>query len=158
VSSPGDTTVSGKRARYIHLLILGGALFGCSGSRPRDIGLQAGILRPCPSTPNCVSSEAGTATEKQVAPFPAPRGLADFERLAAVVAAWPRTEVITKSTGYLHAESTSQIMRFVDDLEFRLDSASSLIHVRSASRIGRKDFSVNRKRVDGLRAKYGGAP
>lgn len=131
-------------------------MFGCSGSRPRDIGLQAGSLRPCPATPNCVSSEPGTPAEKQIAPFPAPRRVPDFERLAAVVAAWPRTAVITRSAGYMHAESTSLIMRFVDDIEFRLDSASSLIHVRSASRIGRKDFDVNRKRIAELRMMYDG--
>jgi len=30
-----------------------------------------------------------------------------------------------------------------------------VIHVRSASRVGRKDFGVNRKRVEAIRAAYG---
>jgi uncharacterized protein (DUF1499 family) len=136
------------------LVLLGGAMFGCSGTRPRDLGLQGGRLRPCPDTPNCVSSEAGTKAEKLVAPFPAPDGRADLVRLAAIVAAWPRTAVITTSEDYLHAESTSLLLRFKDDVEFRLDSAAHLIHVRSASRLGKGDLGVNRKRVEGLRAKW----
>jgi uncharacterized protein (DUF1499 family) len=129
-------------------------MFGCSGTRPRDLGLQGGRLRPCPDTPNCVSSEVGTAPDKLVQPFAAPSGRADFARLAALVAAWPRTEVITTSDGYLHAESTSLLLRFKDDVEFRLDSDARVIHVRSASRLGKGDLGVNRKRVEGLRAKW----
>lgn len=133
-------------------------MIGCSGTRPLDLGLQGGRLRPCRSKPNCVSSEAGTAAEKLVAPFPAPQGAADMVRLAAVVAAWPRTKVITTDGTYLHAESTSRLMRFVDDVEFRFDSTARVIHVRSASRLGESDLGVNRKRVEGLRAEWTAKP
>jgi uncharacterized protein (DUF1499 family) len=156
MSSQGDTPVSASRLAVLRLALLGGALTGCSGVRPRDLGLSAGRLRPCPATPNCVSSETGTPAEKQVAPFPAREGRADMTRLADVVAAWPRTVVITNTGEYLHAESTSLIWRFKDDVEFRYDSAAGVIHVRSASRIGRGDLGVNRKRVEGLRAKWTG--
>lgn len=129
-------------------------MLGCSGARPRDLRLVDGRLRPCPETPNCVSSEAGTAAAKLVAPFPAPGGRGDLARLARVVSAWPRTVIITNDGGYMHAESTSLIWRFVDDVEFRFDSVASVIQVRSASRLGRSDLGVNRKRVEGLRAKW----
>lgn len=154
MSSPGDTAVSARPAHLARLFLLGGALFGCSGTRPRDLGLTAGQLRPCPASPNCVSSETGTPEEKRVAPFSAPAGLADFARLAQIVSAWPRTAVIMTGDGYLHAESSTKLMRFVDDVEFRFDSTARVIHVRSASRLGRRDFGVNRERIDGLRAKY----
>lgn len=129
-------------------------MIGCSGTRPKDLGLQNGRLRPCPSSPNCVSSEAGTAADKLVAPFPAPGGASEMVRLATVVAGWPRTTVVTTTDDYLHAESTSRIMRFVDDVEFRYDAAAKVIHVRSASRLGESDLGVNRKRVEGLRAAW----
>jgi uncharacterized protein (DUF1499 family) len=138
----------------ISAIILGGAMFGCSGKRPADLGLKGGVLRPCPDTPNCVSSEGGTPADKLVAPLPAPGGRADLVRLAAVVAAWPRTEVITTTPEYLHAESTSLLLRFVDDVEFRFDSAAQVIHVRSASRLGKSDLGVNRKRVEGIRDRW----
>ena len=41
-------------------------------------------------------------------------------------------------------------MRFVDDVEFFYDDKAGLIHVRSASRLGRRDFGVNRARVEAL--------
>ncbi len=129
-------------------------MLGCSGTRPADLGMVNGQLRPCPSSPNCVSSEGGTPAEKLVAPFPAPGGTAEMGRLRAIVAAWPRTAVITGTDTYLHAESTSRIMRFVDDVEFRYDATANVIHVRSASRLGKSDMGVNRKRVDGLRAAW----
>ncbi len=44
-------------------------------------------------------------------------------------------------------------MRFVDDLEARLDIDAGLIHMRSASRTGYYDFNVNRKRVEQIRKK-----
>jgi uncharacterized protein (DUF1499 family) len=129
-------------------------MFGCSGTRPQDLRIAAGKLRPCPSSPNCVSSEEGTPEARKVTPFPAPGGRAELTRLAAVLAAWPRTKVISTDGDYMHAESTSLIMRFVDDVEFRFDSTANVIQVRSASRLGEGDLGVNRKRVEGLRAKW----
>jgi uncharacterized protein (DUF1499 family) len=43
-------------------------------------------------------------------------------------------------------------MGFVDDVEFLADRASGVVHVRSASRLGRRDFGVNRARIEELRA------
>ena len=45
-------------------------------------------------------------------------------------------------------------MRFVDDVEFRHDSAGQVIHVRSASRLGRRDFGVNRERIEAIRDRF----
>lgn len=124
---------------------------GCSGTRPPDLGVHAGMLRPCPDSPNCVSSEGGTRESQRVAPFAAPGGRAEMVRLATVVTTWPRTAVITNGGDYLHAESTSLIWRFVDDVEFRYDSVLGAIQVRSASRLGKGDLGANRKRVEGMR-------
>ncbi|PZO25782.1 MAG: DUF1499 domain-containing protein, partial [Betaproteobacteria bacterium] len=40
---------------------------------------------------------------------------------------------------------------FVDDVEFRIDQGSGLLHVRSASRVGYSDLDANRKRVEQIR-------
>ncbi len=129
-------------------------MFGSAAARPTRLGLQAGRLRPCPATPNCVNSESGTPASQLVAPFAAPGGAGEMARLQQVLEAWPRTKVVTAGDGYLHAECTSLLLRFVDDVEFRFDSAAGVIHVRSASRIGRGDLGANRKRVEGLRNKW----
>jgi uncharacterized protein (DUF1499 family) len=62
---------------------------------------------------------------------------------------------ITDSAGpYLHAEFRSRLWGFVDDVEFRVDAAARVIHVRSASRQGYSDLGVNRKRVEALRKAF----
>jgi uncharacterized protein (DUF1499 family) len=60
--------------------------------------------------------------------------------------------VITHETAdTLHAEATSLVFRFVDDINVILDTETNLIHIRSASRTGHSDFGVNRKRIEALR-------
>lgn len=56
----------------------------------------------------------------------------------------------------LHAEFRSRIFRFVDDVDFRIDQAAGLVHVRSASRLGYSDLGVNRKRVEEIRRRWDG--
>jgi uncharacterized protein (DUF1499 family) len=42
-------------------------------------------------------------------------------------------------------------LKFVDDLEIRIDSTQKVIHIRSASRVGYSDMGVNRKRTELLK-------
>ena len=117
--------------------------------RPTNLGVTNGRFAACRRTPNCVSSQADPAdAEHYIAPIPF-RG----DAMAAVrqaVAALPRRTVISEKQNYLYAEFRSRLLGFVDDVEFFYDGAA--IHVRSASRLGRRDFGVNRKRVERLRA------
>jgi uncharacterized protein (DUF1499 family) len=53
---------------------------------------------------------------------------------------------------YLHAECASAVFGFVDDLELQLRASEGRIAVRSASRLGRSDLGVNRRRVEALRS------
>jgi len=55
---------------------------------------------------------------------------------------------------YLYVEYQTATLKFIDDVEFALDAAKSEIHVRSASRLGRSDFGVNRNRVEKIRAAF----
>ena len=54
----------------------------------------------------------------------------------------------------MHAEFTSVIFRFVDDVEFLLDADSLSIHVRSASRVGYSDLGANRARALAIWQKF----
>lgn len=74
-----------------------------------------------------------------------------MQRLRQIVNAMPRTRVVATTDDYLHVEFTSALLRFVDDVEFRVDVDAGVIHVRSASRVGRYDFGVNRRRVEAIR-------
>jgi uncharacterized protein (DUF1499 family) len=66
--------------------------------------------------------------------------------------------VIRQEGGYLYAEYRTRLMKFVDDLELAHDDKAGVLHVRSASRLGRRDFGVNRARVESLRARIEGRP
>ena len=116
--------------------------------RPKNLGVVGGKFAPCRRTPNCVSSQADPSDkEHYIAPIPF-RG----DAIAAVrraIGTMPRTRIISSDSHYLYAEFRSRLLRYVDDVEFHFDG--SVIHVRSASRLGRRDFGVNRARVEKLR-------
>jgi uncharacterized protein (DUF1499 family) len=78
-------------------------------------------------------------------------GEREWQALQAAIRRDPQAQLVTVEDHYLHAEFTSLIFRFVDDVEFLHDPASSQIHVRSASRIGHSDLGVNRARIEKLR-------
>jgi uncharacterized protein (DUF1499 family) len=126
-----------------------------AGKRPQNLGYGTGRLAPCKSSPNCVSSYADPKDEEHyIAPI-ALKGNASGDPMAAVrkaVESMPRTTVVQVEPDYLYAEFRSKLMGFVDDVEFLADRAKGVVHVRSASRLGRKDFGVNRERIEQLRS------
>ena len=127
------------------------SLFSFSGTRPANLGVKDGRLAPCPSTPNCVSSDAAESVHA-IAAFQLVALPADSWRaLRTALDSLPRTKIITASDDYLHAECSSAIFGFVDDLELQLRPSRNSIAVRSAARLGHSDFGVNRKRVENLR-------
>jgi uncharacterized protein (DUF1499 family) len=114
--------------------------------RPANLGVTNGRLAPCRRTPNCVSSQADPAdAEHYIAPL---KGTIEAVRKA--VASMPRATIVSEKGNYLYAEFRSRLLGYVDDVEFYFDG--SAIQVRSASRLGRRDFGVNRNRVERLRA------
>ena len=115
------------------------------------IGVVDGRLRPCPSSPNCICSQDSDA-EHTIAPLRfAGNAQAAWQRLRQVIDGQPRIRVISADDRYLHVEFTTALLRFVDDVEFLLDSANGAVHIRSASRIGHSDLGTNRKRIEGIR-------
>jgi uncharacterized protein (DUF1499 family) len=74
-----------------------------------------------------------------------------WERLVQAIKALPRATVVRETQTYLHAEVSTPKLGFVDDLEIYLPPPMSCIHIRSAARLGIRDFGVNRARVDFLR-------
>lgn len=107
-------------------------------------GLEAGRLRPCPASPNCVISEAPGG---DVQPFVL-QGEDGWGRLRLAIVSQGGT-IEREEDGYLHATFRSRIFGFVDDLECRQDG--DVVQVRSASRVGWWDMGANRRRVEMLR-------
>jgi uncharacterized protein (DUF1499 family) len=108
-------------------------------------------LPPCQNTPNCVSSQAEDKLH-YIAPFKiSGTAKAAWEELRKLIAEHDRIIITHESKTSLHAEATSLVLHFVDDIDAILDEAAGLIHIRSASRVGHSDFGVNRKRIEALR-------
>ncbi|TVP65752.1 MAG: DUF1499 domain-containing protein [Leptolyngbya sp. LCM1.Bin17] len=140
-------------AMHLAALPLIGNLF--SGQRPSNLGVKDGKLAPCPSSPNCVISQGSPDADHAIAPLQYDGDpSAAMEKLVAVVKAMPRTTIIEQTNDYLYAEFASQLMGYVDDVEFYLDPAASAIQVRSASRLGQSDLGVNRKRIEAIRSEF----
>lgn len=126
-----------------------------SGSRPAHLGVKDGKLSPPAARPNNVSSQAEPA--KDSAHYIAPLKVEGdptraFVRLKDILRTMERTTIVRDEPTYIHAEFSSKTMGFVDDGEFLLDAAARVIHVRSAARLGIRDFNVNRERIEAIRA------
>lgn len=135
------------------LLIVLVALFlsSCKLSNKSGLGIVDSLLTSCPSSPNCVSSDA-SKTEQKVPPLeliiPPEKA---WGILIEQVAQLPRTKIVSQDSQYLYVECRSQIFGFVDDLEFHLRPEQKIVAVRSASRTGYYDFGVNQSRIENLR-------
>jgi len=111
-----------------------------------------GKLDPPPNAPRAVSSQVAVDHRAYIEPFVVQGDAKSFfAQLADVVAKQPRVKIVKQTDQYLHAEFTTAMMRFVDDVEFVLDAKAGVVHVRSASRIGYYDFNTNRKRIEAIR-------
>ena len=108
-------------------------------------------LGPCPSSPNCVSTQAPDQGHA-IAPFRYRKSRVEAkEALKEVFRSLPRMKLVEEDEAYLHYEATSLLLRFVDDVEFLFDDETKIIHFRSASRTGYGDLGVNRKRMEQVR-------
>jgi uncharacterized protein (DUF1499 family) len=135
-----------------------------AGERPADLGVKQGRLKPPSATENSVSSQAALYTGPgaeyaRIAPL-ALRGdpATELQRLAQIVSALPGARIVKQEGDYLYVEFSSRWLGFVDDVEFWAAPAEGVIHVRSASRLGRRDFGVNRARVEAIRSAFTSDP
>lgn len=133
-----------------------GGLFGVIVSL-EELKSDSGVgLRPCPSSPNCVSSLASESDSTHfIEPFKFGRAPeAAWNALKSAVLSLSRVTIVKESRTYLHVEARTLFFRFVDDVEFELVSSEEVIHVRSSSRLGYGDLGVNRRRVEKIRARF----
>ena len=94
-------------------------------------------LKPCIKVSHCVREELNVESIDS-----------PYEKVKSFVENSPRTKIVEFDGDYLHAEVTSRIMKYVDDLEISYSPEKNNLLIRSESRVGDGDFGVNRKRVD----------
>jgi uncharacterized protein (DUF1499 family) len=158
-----------KRMLIVAVLVVAGLVAGISlhtavtqgetvfaGKRPSNIGVRDGKLAPPRSSPNNVSSQAPKEdSEHAIAALKfRGNGAEALVVLRKVIDAMDRTLVVQHDGTYLYAEFRSRLMGYVDDVEFSVSEKEGVIHVRSASRLGRRDFGVNRARVEAIRRRF----
>lgn len=147
----------------VAITLVAAQLGAFSGKMPLNLGHRDGKLKPPSKTPNSVSSQADMWVEHpmqdyaRIAPL-ALRGdgATTIARIKTIVATMPGATVVKSESDYLYVQFSTRLMKFVDDAEFWYDPASGLVQVRSASRLGRKDFGVNRARIEAIRQALSG--
>ena len=108
-------------------------------------------LSPCPSSPNCVSTQAEDQ-QHAIVPFRYQKNLPEaIAALKTIVLSLPRAVLVEEAADYLRVEVTSLLLRFVDDVEFVFDDHSKSVQFRSASRTGYSYLGVNRERMETIR-------
>lgn len=137
---------------FILVIVFGIVLiaFSISSRKQPELGLVNGQLRPCPAIPNCVCSEYNSGASF-ITPFDFSTTTTDaWDDVKQAIAKTGGT-VISDKDGYLHAEYQTPLLRYIDDVELRIDDNAKIIHIRSASRVGQSDLGTNRKRVEKIR-------
>ena len=100
-------------------------------------------LEPCIQISHCVREEFEVENIKE-----------PFDSIKKIIENTPRTKIVENDGDYLHAEVTSRIMKYVDDLEVSYIPENKKIVIRSESRVGEGDFGVNKKRVDSIKNSF----
>lgn len=159
--------IIGRRLLYSSLglvaaLLVAGQAGLFASQSPAGLGVHQDRLKPPSATPNSVSSQADLypghpqQAYARIEPLPLRQGdaVASMTTLAKVLGATPGITLVEQRPDYLRAQAQTRWLKFVDDLEFWFNPSSGVIELRSASRLGRKDFGANRARIETVRAAY----
>ena len=107
-------------------------------------------LQPCPSSPNCVCSDATDSHGIEPLAIAGDPQLM-WRRLQDYLAQQRGFTIKQVDDHYLRVEAKTRLLRFVDDVEFELRTGDGVIAVRSASRVGYSDLGANRRRIEKIR-------
>ena len=99
-------------------------------------------LKPCIQIAHCVREEWDVRNIEN-----------PFDVIKTIIENTERTKILELNVDYLHAESTSKWMKYVDDLEVSYFPELKKFLIRSESRVGESDLGVNQKRIDLIKAK-----
>ena len=137
---------------YQHVVWVLGLLVlsGCHSQTVQKPGAAVIQQLVCPETPNCVSSDASSLeTEHFIEPLtlirPADQA---WPLILSILSSMPRTQVISRTDRVVHAEVSSAVFGFVDDVVLSIEGDQLMRY--SASRVGYSDLGVNRRRMNRL--------
>jgi len=146
---------------FVAAVFVAGQAGFLAGKEPPDLGVRGGKLKPPSRTQNSVSSQAGLYPDHpmkayaEIAPIEfTGEGRAAIDRIKRIIEATEGARIVRAEPAYLYAQFQTRWLKFVDDTEFFADEGAKVVHVRSASRIGRGDLGVNRARIEAIRARF----
>ena len=145
------TQINNYKLAAAFLLIAGLLTSGCSSS-PVTGGVKDGNLTDCPSSPNCVSTEAEDEDHQFVPLTFSGSPEQAKKKLMEAINDYPDTNIVVVKDNYIHAEFTTSLMGFVDDCEFLVGDGN--IQLRSASRVGYSDTGKNRSRMEEIKQAF----
>jgi len=133
----------------ISLLVAAYVYININNGTPEKLGVVDGQLIMCPDSPNCVSSQSDISDKQHFIKaisyhVSRPNMQLALERY---LLSTTKYRIVKSELGYLHTEVKSDLIGFIDDVEFYLPKDENVIHIRSASRVGFSDFDVNRNRI-----------
>ncbi len=141
--------------KNLFLLLCSLPLVSCSVTPPK-LGVSGEVLQDCPITPNCISSMDNDSHD--IAPILFNGSMAEARgKLVSIINSLPRTTIVEERDNYVRVEFRSQLIGFVDDVEFLLSQEQgdrTKIDFRSASRLGLSDLGVNKARMKNVKALF----
>ena len=121
---------------------------------PVGLGLNNGRLAPCPAEFKCVSSQSDDP-DRRVEPLIVPTNVIDpMAKLAMLLRGIKGVTVVKEEGNYLRARFYGKVLWIKSDLELFYDPSAGVVHVRSASRLGRCDIGANREMVEKIRGLF----
>ncbi len=112
-------------------------------------------LASCPNKPNCVCSDQVSYAEQKIEPLNIKGDIeTSMTELKKIIENTQGATVIREESGYLYAQFKTPLIGYIDDFELKVSDDQSVIHIRSSSRLGHKDFNVNINRVNLIRQTY----
>lgn len=118
---------------------------------PKNLGVEKEKLAPCPDKPNCVGSLYPQDSTHHLAPWSlAVKRDVARKKLLQILGETHKVDIQSQREDYIHAVFTIPVFGFKDDVEFYFPESGSVIHFRSASRVGHSDLGVNKRRMEKL--------
>ena len=141
--------VARRLALFPFIAIAGLYLLSFTAAQPDNLGVVDGKLAKCPPTPNCVSTQSELESQAMDPIQYVGSSTKLLKKIKTIIdSKFSRATIVKESNVYLRYEFKSLIFRFIDDVEFMVDDEKSVVHFRSASRVGHSDLGANRKRMN----------
>ena len=118
-------------------------------------GIHNGALSPCNNRWNCVITQEvdGQKPNAQPIQYVGSRAKA-LALLKEVLLGFDRVQLVAETDEYIHVTFTTKWLGFVDDVECYAPKNEKIVHIRSASRVGKYDFGVNNRRIQAIKKRF----